>query len=78
MLKELNEEGDALKEENGHPVKQEVNEDKDDEENSILNRHGREWEGQPIAYEQPLLIRGGVMKPYQIEGMIWMAAHLVV
>ena len=73
MLKELNEEGDSLKEENGHPVKQEVNEDKDDEENSILNRHGREWEGQPIAYEQPLLIRGGVMKPYQIEGMIWMA-----
>ena len=27
----------------------------------------------PIPPEQPLLISGGVMKPYQIEGLIWMA-----
>lgn len=43
------------------------------EEVTLLNRHGREYNGLPISMEQPLLISGGIMKPYQIEGMIWMA-----
>ena len=38
-----------------------------------MNRQGRKWNDQPIPFEQPLLISGGIMKPYQIEGMIWMA-----
>ena len=38
-----------------------------------LTREGRKFEGRSIPAEQPLLISGGIMKPYQIEGMIWMA-----
>jgi ATP-dependent DNA helicase len=38
-----------------------------------LSREGRKWNGKKIPPEQPLLISGGIMKPYQIEGMIWMA-----
>ena len=38
-----------------------------------LTREGRKFEGRSIPVEQPLLISGGIMKPYQIEGMIWMA-----
>ena len=43
------------------------------EEAKPLTREGRKWEGRSIPVEQPLLISGGIMKPYQIEGMIWMA-----
>ena len=41
--------------------------------NPVLSREGRKWNGKKIPPEQPLLISGGIMKPYQIEGMIWMA-----
>ena len=43
------------------------------EEGKPLTREGRKYEGRSIPPEQPLLISGGIMKPYQIEGMIWMA-----
>merc|ERR1719203_2291328 len=56
---------------NGHKVKEEVKEN--EASNPKLNRQGRKWNDQPIPFEQPLLISGGIMKPYQIEGMIWMA-----
>ena len=39
----------------------------------ILTREGRKWNGKDIPVEQPLLISGGIMKGYQIEGLIWMA-----
>ena len=39
----------------------------------VLSREGRKWNGKSIPPEQPLLISGGIMKPYQIEGMMWMA-----
>ena len=38
-----------------------------------LTREGRKWNGKDIPVEQPLLITGGIMKGYQIEGLIWMA-----
>ena len=43
------------------------------DESKPLTREGRKFEGRSIPVEQPLLISGGIMKPYQIEGMIWMA-----
>ena len=52
-------------------VKEEVKEN--EASNPKLNRQGRKWNDLPIPFEQPLLISGGIMKPYQIEGMIWMA-----
>ena len=56
---------------NGHTVKEEI---KDSEApNPKMNRQGRKWNDLPIPFEQPLLVSGGIMKPYQIEGMIWMA-----
>ena len=39
----------------------------------LLTREGRKWNGKDIPVEQPLLISGGIMKGYQIEGLIWMA-----
>ena len=52
-------------------VKNEVKEEPTEEKNPRL---GREFEGQSIPQEQPLLIKGGVMKGYQIEGLMWMAS----
>ena len=57
---------------NGHTVKEEVKES-EAASNPRLNRQGRMWNDLPIPFEQPLLVSGGIMKPYQIEGMIWMA-----
>ena len=52
-------------------VKNEVKDEPIEEKNPRL---GREFEGQSIPQEQPLLIKGGVMKGYQIEGLMWMAS----
>ena len=37
----------------------------------LYNREGRDFEGQPISPEQPLLVTGGVMKDYQLAGLKW-------
>jgi len=34
---------------------------------------GRYFDGEPIPVEQPLLLSGGIMRDYQIEGYQWMA-----
>ena len=52
-------------------VKNEVKDEPTEEKNPRL---GRTFEGQSIPQEQPLLIKGGVMKGYQIEGLMWMAS----
>ena len=37
----------------------------------LYDREGREFEGQPIPAEQPLLVTGGLMKDYQLAGLKW-------
>ena len=36
-----------------------------------IKRGGREFEGKPIPFDQPLLVTGGVMKDYQVAGLKW-------
>jgi len=35
--------------------------------------HGRTYEGQDVPDDQPLLLKGGVMRDYQIKGYLWMS-----
>ena len=37
----------------------------------LYDREGREFEGQQIPAEQPLLVTGGLMKDYQLAGLKW-------
>ena len=62
-----NENGEKVEEMKNDEVKEEPPEEKNP-------RLGRTFEDQPIPQEQPLLIKGGVMKGYQIEGLMWMAS----
>jgi len=39
----------------------------------IKTESARFYEGQPISSRQPLLLSGGVMRTYQLEGFEWMA-----
>ena len=39
-----------------------------------LERRGRVWEGREVPEEQPALVTGGIMKPYQLEGLRWVAS----
>ena len=41
------------------------------QEEELYDREGREFEGQPIPPEQPLLVTGGMMKDYQLAGLKW-------
>ena len=38
---------------------------------SLYEKEGRQFEGKPIPYDQPLLVTGGVMKDYQLAGLKW-------
>ena len=40
----------------------------------LYDREGREFDGQPIPPEQPLLVTGGVMKDYQLAGLKWITS----
>ena len=47
-----------------------------DSESSLpeLERVGRVWEGREVPEEQPALVTGGIMKPFQLEGLRWVAS----
>ena len=61
----------------GIPLSQRATKRKGEAEGEIENwedlydREGREFEGQPIPAEQPLLVTGGLMKDYQLAGLKW-------
>ena len=40
----------------------------------LYDREGREFDGQPIPPEQPLLVTGGGMKDYQLAGLKWITS----
>ena len=44
-----------------------------DEVNKIRSEHQRQFEGREIPVNQPLLLTGGIMRNYQLEGYEWMA-----
>ena len=51
--------------------KKETKEEEIENWEDLYDREGREFEGQPIPPEQPLLVTGGVMKDYQLAGLKW-------
>ena len=81
--KESSEEDESADEELKKELKDEVKSQKNGKKSQgsiktedfkpLLTREGRKWNGKAIPVEQPLLISGGIMKGYQIEGLIWMA-----
>ena len=44
-----------------------------DSESKKLKIESRTFDGQPIPDDQPMLISGGIMRKYQLEGYKWMA-----